>query len=105
MTADASYLSHVWAFALIDQLVELGVRHYFVAPGSRSTPLTLAAARHPGATAHVHFDERGTAYMALGAGRAAATPAAWITTPGAAAAHEVPALVEADRDGAATPAL
>ncbi len=99
MTADASYLSHVWAFALIDQLVELGVRHYFVAPGSRSTPLTLAVARHPGATAHVHFDERGTAYMALGAGRASGTPAAWITTSGTAVANGFPAVVEADVDG------
>ena len=99
MTADASYLSHVWAFALIDQLVELGVRHYFVAPGSRSTPLTLAAARHPGATVHVHFDERGTAYMALGAGRASGTPAAWITTSGTAVANGFPAVVEADVDG------
>src|SRR5690625_7163821 len=96
MTADASYLSHVWAFALIDQLVELGVRHYFVAPGSRSTPLTLAAARHPGATVHVHIAEPGTAYMALGARRAPGTPAAWITTSGPAVANGFPAGVEAD---------
>ena len=98
MTPDASHLAHVWAYALVDQLVALGVRHFFVAPGSRSTPLTLAVARHPGATAHVHFDERGTAFMALGAGRATGVPAVWITTSGTAVANGFPAVVEADVD-------
>lgn len=95
----APRLAQAWADALVDQLVVAGVRHFFIAPGSRSTPLTMAAARHPDAQTTVHFDERGTAFMALGAARATGIPAAWITTSGTAVANGLPAVVEASVDG------
>lgn len=88
-----------WARALVDALVQSGVREFLVAPGSRSTPLTLAAYEHPDARVTVHFDERGTAFAALGVGRASAHPAVWITTSGTAVANGMPAVVEADADG------
>lgn len=90
--------AHAWADALIDQLVDAGVTQFFIAPGSRSTPLTMAVARHPTARAFIHFDERGTAFMALGAARASGMPAAWITTSGTAVANGFPAVVEAATD-------
>jgi len=84
---------------LIEELVRLGVQTCFVAPGSRSTPLTAAAAQHPDVRVILHVDERGTAFGALGWGRAAGTPAAWITTSGTAVANGFPATVEASVDG------
>ena len=42
----------------IAQLVEWGVVDFCICPGSRSTPLTLAVARHPKATSHIFHYER-----------------------------------------------
>jgi 2-succinyl-5-enolpyruvyl-6-hydroxy-3-cyclohexene-1-carboxylate synthase len=96
---DAPNLTHLWARMLVEELVRLGVRQFFVAPGARSTPLTVAAARCPGADVVLHVDERGTAFAALGYGRARGAPAAWVTTSGTAVANGVPAVVEASVDG------
>lgn len=82
----------------MEELTRHGVSTFFIAPGSRSTPLTTAVARHPGARALVHLDERGTAFAALGYGRATGRPAGWITTSGTAVANGLPAVVEAATD-------
>jgi len=96
---DASNVPYLWAQLLIEELVRTGVETFFVAPGSRSTPLTVAAVRHPEASVVLHVDERGTAFAALGWGRARSGPAAWITTSGTAVANGQPAVVEASVDG------
>lgn len=96
---DAPNLTYLWAQLLVEELVRNGVETFFVAPGSRSTPLTVSVARHPTAEAVLHVDERGTAFSALGVGRATQTPAAWITTSGTAVANGMPAVVEASVDG------
>ena len=72
---------------------------FCVAPGSRSTPLVAALAGNKRARNLVHFDERGTAFAALGYARATGLPAAWITTSGTAVANGLPAVVEAATDG------
>jgi 2-succinyl-5-enolpyruvyl-6-hydroxy-3-cyclohexene-1-carboxylate synthase len=95
---DAPNLTHLWARMLIEELVRLGVSTYFVAPGSRSTPLTVAVARHPDADVVLHVDERGNAFAALGCARAHGAPAGWITTSGTAVANGFPAVVEASVD-------
>src|ERR1700726_1021701 len=81
--------------ALVDELVRGGVTHMCMTPGSRSTPIALAAARHPGITLHVHVDERASAFFGLGIAKASGQPVAMFCTPGAAAAHPFPAVVEA----------
>jgi len=96
---NAAHRTYLWAQCFVDELVRLGVETFFVAPGSRSTPLTVVVARHPKTTAHVHVDERGTAFAALGYGRATRRPAGWITTSGTAVANGLPAVVEASIDG------
>ncbi len=96
---DAPNVTYLWAQLLIEELVRNGVDTFFVAPGSRSTPLTVAAARHPTARVVLHVDERGNAFAALGWGRAARRPAGWITTSGTAVANGQPAVVEASVDG------
>ncbi|MEQ9103144.1 MAG: 2-succinyl-5-enolpyruvyl-6-hydroxy-3-cyclohexene-1-carboxylic-acid synthase [Rhodothermales bacterium] len=87
--------AELWAFLIVEELVRHGVSHFFAAPGSRSTPLILAAARNPKAVLHMHVDERGTAFQALGYGRMAGRAAAWVTTSGTALANGYPAVVEA----------
>ena len=80
---------------IIDQLIAQGVSHFCIAPGSRSTPLALAAAHHPKAQIHIHFDERGLAFYALGLSTPTQTPAAIIVTSGTAVGNLLPAIMEA----------
>lgn len=83
------------AIWIIDQLIQQGVEHFCIAPGSRSTPLVNAIANHPKAKTHVHFDERGLAFYALGIAKATQKPAALITTSGTAVGNLLPAIMEA----------
>jgi len=57
----------LWARALIDELVAAGVDAVVASPGSRSTPLTVAAARTDDLRVFSQLDERSAAYFALGA--------------------------------------
>jgi len=63
-------LNKLWASLMLEELTRLGVEHICIAPGSRSTPLTLAASNNPKLTIHTHFDERGLGFMALGIAKA-----------------------------------
>lgn len=84
-----------WGRAIIDELVAAGVTHVCISPGSRSTPLTLAAASHPDIHVHNHIDERSSAFFALGLAKASGTPVALVCTSGSAVAHYLPAFIEA----------
>jgi 2-succinyl-5-enolpyruvyl-6-hydroxy-3-cyclohexene-1-carboxylate synthase len=80
------------------ELAAAGVTHVSVAPGSRSAPLTLAAARAEREglmNVAVHVDERSGGFFALGVARGSGQPAAVVCTSGTAAANLLPAVVEA----------
>lgn len=81
--------------ALVAGLATGGVEYAVAAPGSRSTPLALACAHHPAIALDVVVDERSAAFRALGWGRATGRPAAVLCTSGTAAAHFLPAVLEA----------
>jgi isochorismate synthase/2-succinyl-5-enolpyruvyl-6-hydroxy-3-cyclohexene-1-carboxylate synthase/2-succinyl-6-hydroxy-2,4-cyclohexadiene-1-carboxylate synthase/O-succinylbenzoate synthase len=91
--ASAPNVNAAWATLLVEEAVRCGVRLFCIAPGSRSTPLALAAARHPRAGAVVCLDERSLCFHALGASKAGRL-AAVITSSGTAVANLLPAAVE-----------
>ena len=91
-------MNSVWASLLVEELVRNGIDYFCISPGSRSTPLVAAVASHPKARTLVHFDERGSAFHALGYARATGRPAVVICTSGTAVANFLPAVVEASMD-------
>lgn len=94
-----SVFNRRWAALLLEALTRHGVRHICIAPGSRSTPLTLSAAEHGALIRHTHFDERGLGHLALGLAKSSHEPVAIIVTSGTAAANLYPAVVEAGLTG------
>jgi len=88
-----------WAAVILEALTRHGVRHICIAPGSRSTPLTLAAAENRTFIHHTHFDERGLGHLALGLAKVSRQPVAIIVTSGTAVANLYPALIEAGLTG------
>src|SRR5687768_15725951 len=84
---------------LADEWARGGVRAAVVCPGSRSTPLALALADHPGIRVHVHHDERSGGFLALGRALADGRPVVVLTTSGTAAVELHPAVVEAHHSG------
>lgn len=96
---DHGCLNLRWALALFDGLVEGGMRHLVLSPGSRSTPLVLAAQRQPALTVTPILDERSAAFFALGVARASGRPVGLVCTSGSALAHWFPAVIEASESG------
>jgi 2-succinyl-5-enolpyruvyl-6-hydroxy-3-cyclohexene-1-carboxylate synthase len=92
-----SHLS--WSSVLLRSFYRAGVRHAVLSPGSRSTPLTVAAAIHDGFQKQVILDERSAGFIALGIGKATGKPALLICTSGTAAANYTPAVMEARQSG------
>ena len=90
-----SDLHSAWAKLFLASLAGSGVRDVVLSPGSRSTPLAIAAAREDRLRLHVLVDERVAAFFALGQARTSGRPSVLICTSGSAAAHYLPALVEA----------
>ncbi|UJF19949.1 2-succinyl-5-enolpyruvyl-6-hydroxy-3-cyclohexene-1-carboxylic-acid synthase [Vibrio sp. SS-MA-C1-2] len=87
-------LNRLWAKLTLEVLVRQGVSDICIAPGSRSTPLTLEAQQQQKLTIHTHFDERGLGFFALGLAKRTQRPVAIVVTSGTAVANLLPAIVE-----------
>ena len=98
-----STVNSCWGALAMEVLARLGIRTVITSPGSRSTPLTVAAARNPRIEALSILDERSAAFYALGLGKITGRPVALVCTSGSAAANYWPAVVEASMGG--TPLL
>lgn len=87
-----------WSRLLLASLADAGVRDVVLSPGSRSTPFMVAAATEPRLRCHDSIDERAGGFFALGQARITGRPSVVICTSGTAAAHYLPAVVEANLD-------
>ena len=96
---EQAVLNRIWSQLILEELSRFGVRHVCIAPGSRSTPLTLEANAHTGLEIHPHFDERGLGFMALGMAKASREPIAIVVTSGTAVANLLPAIAESKLTG------
>lgn len=85
----------LWASLFVDELARGGLQCAVVAPGSRSTPLTLALAEHAAIETFLLLDERSAGFFALGLAKASGRPVALVCTSGTAAANFHPAVIEA----------
>lgn len=99
MSVDEANTNTALAGALVDELARAGCSQAVVCPGSRSTPVSVALARHPEIEIQVVLDERVAGFLALGVALATGAPAPISVTSGSAAANLHPAVVEADQAG------
>ncbi|HEY3293807.1 MAG TPA: 2-succinyl-5-enolpyruvyl-6-hydroxy-3-cyclohexene-1-carboxylic-acid synthase [bacterium] len=88
-------VNYLHATVLLKQWMACGARRVVISPGSRSTPLALAAAELPELETYVLTDERSAAFFALGLSKSDGVPAILICTSGTAAANYFPAVIEA----------
>jgi len=98
-SSDAGNKAFYWAAFFLQVLKQQGLEHIIISPGSRSTPLTMAAAASEDLCKHVVLDERSAAYMALGIGKSTNNPPVLICTSGTAVANYFPAVIEARSGG------
>lgn len=98
-TLDFRNTNALWCSVIAETLARLGLRQAVISPGSRSTPLTFAFARHPQIEAIPVLDERSAAFFALGLSRQHHRPTALVCTSGTAAANFLPAIIEAQESG------
>lgn len=96
-------LTEAYGKKIVEQLLLLGVDTFYLAPGLRATPIALALAESPLANTHIHFDERGIAFRALGYAKASGKPACVVVTSGTAVGNLMPAVMESSHSN--TPLL
>ncbi|MBT2585681.1 2-succinyl-5-enolpyruvyl-6-hydroxy-3-cyclohexene-1-carboxylic-acid synthase [Arthrobacter sp. ISL-95] len=99
MTSQDSLTSIGAARIAVTALLDGGVRHVVVAPGSRSAPMAYALAEAEAAgrvRIHVRIDERDAGFTALGLALSTQAPVAVVTTSGTAVGNLLPAVMEAN---------
>jgi len=90
-------INYLWSGLIIEELKRTGAARFCIAPGSRSTALTLSAAECDEIPKTIHFDERGLGFYALGISSGGKGPAVLISTSGTAVANFLPAVIEASK--------
>ena len=97
--SDQAMMNLLWCDALLCGLQAGGVSDVVISPGSRNTPLIIAADRRSALECHVQVDERCAAFFALGIARTSKRPVVLVCTSGSAPGNWHPAVIEADRGG------
>lgn len=90
--------AYPFAIRFFNEIKALGVTEVAVSPGSRNTPLVLAA-DVTGLNVKVFLDERVAGFYALGHAKVTKSPAVLVCTSGTALANYLPAVIEANHSG------
>ena len=77
-------------------LVDQGLRHVIICPGSRNAPLIQLFTENPSFHCRSIVDERSAGYLALGMARQLQQPVGIVTTSGTAVLNLAPAVAEAN---------
>ena len=80
---------------VIQQLLNYGVHHIVVAPGSRNAPITVGLTTHKAFTTYSIVDERSAGFFAIGLSQQLHQPVAVLCTSGSALLNIYPAVSEA----------
>jgi len=96
---DFRNVNALWGSVVAETLFRSGVTRAVISPGSRSTPLAFAFARHPGIEAIPVLDERSASFFALGMAKQDMRPVALLCTSGTAGANYFPAVIESHEAG------
>ncbi|XP_031097286.1 protein PHYLLO, chloroplastic isoform X2 [Ipomoea triloba] len=91
-------INFLWASLIIEECNRLGLTYFCIAPGSRSSPLAIAASTHPTTTCIACIDERSLSFHAVGYAKGSQRPAVVITSSGTAVSNLHPAIVEASQE-------
>jgi len=100
MTSSIEFQNLFRSLQLLNLLVDFGISHFILCPGSRSAPLAIAAGElfRRGKIKLINsLDERSAGFHALGISTASSKNVVVITTSGTAVANLLPSAVEADR--------
>ncbi|RZC18631.1 Protein PHYLLO, chloroplastic, partial [Glycine soja] len=89
---ESSNINTVRASLIVEECTRLGLMYLCIAPGSRPSPVAVAAASHKLITCISCFNERSLAYHAVGYGRGSHIPAVAITSSGTAVSNLLPAV-------------
>jgi 2-succinyl-5-enolpyruvyl-6-hydroxy-3-cyclohexene-1-carboxylate synthase len=95
MALDFRNVNTLWSSVLVETLSRLGLKTAIVCPGSRSSPVAIAFARHGAIEAIPILDERSAAFFALGIAKQTGLPVVLVCTSGTAGANFYPAIAEA----------
>ena len=80
---------------IIQQLLNYGVHHIVIAPGSRNSPITVGLITHKKFTTYSIVDERSAGFFAIGLSQQLRQPVAVLCTSGSALLNIYPAVSEA----------
>ena len=97
-TSNSQSSAYSFAIRFFNEIKALGVTEVAVSPGSRNTPLVLAADA-TGLNIKVFVDERVAGFYALGHAKITKSPVVLVCASGTALANYLPAVIEANHSG------
>lgn len=92
-------MARLWAYLMVDALIQKGATHFYASPGMRNSPFLNALLKHPEANLFMGMDERAQGYRALGHCKATHKASVLVCTSGSAVSHYFPAVLEASKTG------
>ena len=88
-------MNEILTYQVLQAALDIGVKEFVLCPGSRNSSFVQALKSEQSITSYYMFEERSSAFFALGRCQATHRPVAVITTSGTAVGELLPAVMEA----------